>query len=252
MTRPTITAAVITKNEQAHIADCLASLAWADERLVVDSLSTDGTVALAEAAGARVLQRPFDTYARQRNYTLEQASGDWLLFVDADERVTPALAAEIQATLATAPDGDAGYWIPRRNFILGRWVRHAGWWPDAQLRLLRRGRARYDETRDPHELVLLDGAEGQLTETLTHYNYTNVGQLFAKQDAYARREAQRLQREGVRARPHKFVTMPAREFFWRFVQLKGYKEGPLGLLLGLVMAWYQVRIYQHLRRLPPR
>lgn len=246
---PTITAAIITKNEQAHIAECLAALAWADERLVVDSLSDDATVRLAEAAGARVLLRPFDTYARQRNYTLDQATGDWVFFVDADERVPAALATEVRRTAEQATDADAGFWVPRRNEILGRWVRHAGWWPDAQLRLLRRGRARYDEERDPHELVVLDGAEGYLTEHLRHINYTSVGQLFSKQDRYALREAANLRREGEKVRPHRFLTAPAREFVRRFITLEGYKEGPLGLLLAVVMAWYCFRVYTHLWRL---
>ncbi|MSQ10162.1 MAG: glycosyltransferase family 2 protein [Dehalococcoidia bacterium] len=246
---PTITAAVITRNEQAHIAECLATLAWADERLVVDSLSDDATVHLAQAAGARVVLHAFDTYARQRNYTLDQATGDWVFFVDADERVPQALAEEVRRTVEAAGSEQAGYWVPRHNEILGRWVRHAGWWPDAQLRLLRHGRARYDEERDPHELVALDGAEGHLIQHLQHINYTSIGQLFSKQDRYAKREAAMLSREGVKPLPHRFVTLPGREFIRRFITLEGYKEGPLGLLLACVMAWYCFRVYVHLWRL---
>ncbi len=248
MAAPLITAAVITRNEAANIQDCLASLAWADDRLVMDSLSTDTTVALAQAAGARVVQRPFDTYARQRNATLDAATGDWVVFVDADERVSPELGAEVRQAVTLACVSAAGFWVPRRNIILGRWVQHAGWWPDQQLRVLRRGRARYDETQDPHEVVVLDGAASRLTQTLTHLNYTSVGQLFEKQDRYARREAQTLSRQGVRALPHRFVTQPVREFLRRYVQLKGYKEGRLGLLLAFVMAWYRFRVYAHLAR----
>lgn len=248
MPRPTITAAVITKNEAGHITDCLAALRWADDLLVVDSLSTDRTVELAQAAGARVLQRPFDTYAHQRNYTLDQATGDWVVFVDADERVPEPLAAEIRTVVNSAGPHEAGFWLPRRNYILGQWVRHAGWWPDRQLRVLRRGRARYDEDRDPHELVLLDGTDRTLTEYLVHINYTTVGQLFEKQERYAIREAESLRREAVRPLPHRFATQPAREFLRRYVQLEGYKEGPLGLLLAGVMAWSRFRVYWHLAR----
>ncbi len=248
MPAPTITAAVITRNEAAHIQHCLASLAWADDRLVMDSLSTDATVVLAQAAGARVLQRQFDTYARQRNATLDAATGDWVVFVDADERVSPELGREVRQAVAAADDATAGFWLPRRNIILGRWVRHAGWWPDEQLRVLRRGRARYDESQDPHEVVVLDGGSARLTEPLIHLNYTSVGQLFEKQDRYARREALTLARQGVRPLPHRFVTQPVREFLRRYVQLEGYKEGPLGLLLAFVMAWYRFRVYTHLAR----
>ncbi|MCX6021597.1 MAG: glycosyltransferase family 2 protein, partial [Chloroflexi bacterium] len=153
---PTITAIVLTRNEARHIEPCLEALAWADERLVLDSHSTDATVAFARAIpGVRVELRPFDTYARQRNAALDLAASDWVFFVDADERVTPALAAEVQAAVAAAgqPGNPVGFWVPRRNLILGRWVRHAGWWPDEQLRVLRRSHARYDESRDPHEIV---------------------------------------------------------------------------------------------------
>lgn len=242
---PTVTAAVIATNEAANIGACLAALAWADARLVLDGGSTDGTPELAARGGAAVRRRPFDTFPRQRNAALDLVETDWTLFVDADERVTPALAAEVRARVA-AGGPKAGYWIPRRNLILGRWIRGGGWYPDEQLRLLRTGRARYDEAVPVHEVVRLDGPAGHLREPLVHHNYTRWSQLFAKQAAYSRLEAARLRREGVRPLPHRFVLQPLREFRRRYVTLRGYRDGWRGLLLATLMAAYTFDTFRRL------
>ena len=245
----TITAAIISLNEEANIRECLTCLSWADELLVIDAYSNDATVALAREAGARVILHGFDSYASQRNYAIEHAQSDWVLFVDADERVEPALAQEIRQNISSAPDQPVGYWVSRRNFILGRWVRHGGWWPDYQMRLFLRGQARYSERVDPHEVVDVTGPTGYLSNTLLHFNYTSLGQLVAKQRLYAQREAGTLARQGVRALPHRYVTQPVREFYRRYVQLAGYKDGPLGMLLALVMGWYRYMVYVNLHKL---
>jgi len=248
-----VTAAIITLNEQGNIQDCLRGLVWADELLVVDGFSSDDTVALAQAAGARVLQRTFDTFAQQRNHALKEAQGEWVFFVDADERVDAALAEEVPQKVceqSPAQEGIAGYWVPRRNIILGKWVRHAGWWPDYQLRLLRKTFAQYDEARDPHETVIVQGETAYLEHSLLHYNYTSVRQVFAKQHAYALREARSLHASGVRAAPHRYLTQPAREFMRRYIMLQGFRDGGIGLFLALTMAWYRFQVFWALRRLP--
>lgn len=247
----TVTAAVISLNEESNIRDCLACLSWADELLVIDAHSSDATAALAREAGARVILHAFDSYASQRNYAIEHAQSDWVLFVDADERVEPALAQEIQQRVSSdlaTQEQPAGYWVSRRNLILGHWVRHGGWWPDHQMRLFLRGRARYSEGVDPHEVVEVAGPTDYLSNTLLHYNYTSLGQLVAKQRSYAQREARTLARQGVQALPHRYLTQPVREFYRRYVQLAGYKDGFLGLLLALVMGWYRFVVYVNLYR----
>ncbi len=265
-----ITAAVIARNEERHIADCLASLAWADERLVVDSFSTDRTVEIAHRFTERVYSREFRSFPSQRNAALDLARGDWVLFVDADERVTPALAEEIRSRVGIAPaegEGEdasppctggieggeasspAGYWIPRRNIILGKWMQHTGWYPDHQLRLLRRERARYDEGQEVHEVPTLDGPAGYLENPLVHYNYDRLGQFLAKQDFYAGYAARTLFGEGVRPRPHNFVLQPLREFRRRYVTLQGYRDGGHGLLLSALLAYYNLVAYLRLARL---
>src|SRR5215211_8185678 len=194
--RPTVSAVILAHDEIDLIPGCLASVAWADEILVIDDGTTDQIRVLAEAAGARVVVRPWQGFPQQRNAGLNLATGDWLLFVDADERVPPSLAREIRQTVA-APGETVGYWVPRRNVIAGEWVRHAGWWPDCQLRLLWRGHAHYDETRVVHELAILDGPDGTLTEPFLHLNYGSLTEFRAKQRHYAHLEALALWESGV-------------------------------------------------------
>ena len=248
MSAPSLTVVVLTKNEEQNIVDCLASASWADGLVVFDSLSEDRTVALAQMVGATVLERPFRNYADQRNAALDQVTGDWVFFLDADERATPELAEEIRRVIAQ--EDRVGWWVPRRNYIWGKWIKHAGWSPDYQLRLLRRGRARYDPAREVHEVVVLDGAEGYLENPLTHYNYQTLGQFMRKQERYMAYEVQILHKQGVRTRLYKFASQPLKEFWRRYVTLEGYKDGMHGLVLSALMGYYMFRAYQHLRKLP--
>ena len=233
---PRLAVVILTRNEEHNIVECLRSVSWADKLCVLDSGSTDRTVELARQAGAEVQQRPFTHYADQRDAALAMFVAEWILFVDADERATAEVAAEVHRVI----DGGqtVGWWIPRRNFIWGRWIQHAGWYPDYQLRLLKRGFARYDPTREVHEIVLLDGPEGHLQNPLTHYNYATVRQFLRKQDYYATYEASVLVKQGIRPRPHNLILQPLREFWRRYITLQGYKDGGHGLLLSVLMAYY--------------
>jgi glycosyltransferase involved in cell wall biosynthesis len=237
-----VTAAIIARDEQVHIVPCLETIAWADERLVLDGGSRDRTVELARQAGARVEQRPFDDFARQRNAAMSLAAHDWILFVDADERVTPELADEARATVEHP--GHDGYYIPRFNHIFGKVIRHTGWYPDYQMRLLDRRHARYDEDVPVHEVVRLDrGEPGRLTQHLVHYNYQTIGQFLSKQERYSDFEARQLRDAGpVRARC--LLSMPLREFARRYWTLQGFRDGGHGLLLSLLMAYFTFRRYQ--------
>ena len=238
---PVITAAIIAQDEADHIVDCVRSLAWADEVLVVDGGSVDNTVALAESAGARVLTRPFDTFARQRNFAIARTTTDWVFFVDADERVEPPLGQEIIEAIGRW-DAASGFWVPRRNLMLGQWVQYGGWWPDEQLRLFRRNDAYYDEQQDPHEVLVIDGAVGHLTESILHYNYDSIAEIFARQRWYAQRETASLLEQGVRGKRRSLISQPAREFYRRYIELSGYRDGRIGLLLATAMAWYRFQV----------
>lgn len=240
----TLTAVILTLNEEAHIQECIASLAWVDRVLVFDSFSTDKTALLAEAAGADVLYSRFEDYAQQRNAALEAVSTDWLFFVDADERGTPALGEEIRQVVAQLPE--AGWYVPRLNYLFGKLTRCAGWYPDHQLRLFRQGHVRY--RRAVHEIADVDGTIGYLQEPLIHYNYRDVAQFRRKQEQYSAFEAEILLQAGVRPRPYTYLTMPLRQFWWRFVTLNGYQAGAHGLRLSAYMAYYEWVKYRKLGR----
>ncbi|MEP7286573.1 MAG: glycosyltransferase family 2 protein [Chloroflexota bacterium] len=244
--QPTLTAIILTYNEAANIAACIDSLRWTDAILVFDSFSTDDTVQIATAAGARVVQRHFENYTTQRNAALDAVESEWVLFVDADERSTPEQAAEIRSRLANS--SYQGYWIPRHNYIFGKLTRHTGWFPDYQMRLLCRAKASYDTTRDVHELVVLDGEAGYLTTPLIHYNYRDLAQFIGKQERYTDYAARDLFRQGVRVKPQNYLLQPLRHFRWRYITLEGYRDGLHGFKLSVLMSWYEFQKYVRLRR----
>ncbi|HLZ10451.1 MAG TPA: glycosyltransferase family 2 protein, partial [Chloroflexota bacterium] len=216
--------------------------------VVLDDRTTDRSAIVARDYGADVVERRFVTFPLQRNAALDVASArhpdSWVFFVDHDERATLALADEITGVVGRSDsDSPVAYWVPRRNIIWGGWIRHGGWSPDYQLRLVRSGKVRYDESRDVHELALLNGSDGYLRERLVHFNYDRVGQFFSKQELYSTLEARRLRREGRRARPQNFVLQPLREFRRRYFELEGYKDGWRGLVLSILLAWYTGETY---------
>lgn len=239
-----LTVLILAHNEEHHLPDCLASVAWAENVIVFDSMSTDRTAEIAWAAGATVVQREFDNYAGQRNAALAVARTEWVLFVDADERVLPALAAEIRGVLGHP---QAGWWIPRHNYLFGKLTLHAGWYPDYQLRLLRRARARYE--RPVHEIVVLEGEAGYLKHPLEHLNYASVPEFVAKQKYYATYAAERLAADGARAKPQNFILQPLRQFWWRFITLHGWRDGGHGLRLSWLMAGFEFEKYRTLRKI---
>jgi glycosyltransferase involved in cell wall biosynthesis len=247
---PDIVAAILTKNEAAHIADCIKSVQWVDRVIVEDSFSDDGTVAIAEDLGAQVFQNEFVNFSAARNRTLNNIRDlgvEWVLFVDADERVTPELAQEIRQVIGK---GDtAGWWIPRYNVMWGHIMQGGGWYPDCQLRLMRVEAAHYDPERQVHEIVILDGQADYLKEHLMHYNYDSLAQFKFKQDRYIDFEAKILKEKGIRAKPWTYLTMPIREFLRRYISLNGYKDGWVGLQICSLMSWYMFVTYLRSRKL---
>ncbi len=237
-----LTAVILTLNEADHIRPCIDSLSWADRVVVFDSFSQDDTVALAAASGAEVQQNPFENYAQQRNAALAAIRTDWVFFVDADERGTSELGAEIRQMINTRLE--TGWYVPRHNYIFGRLTRATGWYPDYQLRLFKHGKVHYE--RPVHEVAVVDGDIGYLQRPLIHYNYHDAAQFHAKQRAYATYEATIMYDNGVRPRLHNFVLQPLRQFWWRFVVLRGYRDGLHGLRLSLYMMYYEWVKYRKL------
>lgn len=237
-------AVILTLNEAQHIAACIESVRWADGVVVFDSFSADATVALAQEAGAEVLQHPFENYAQQRNAALDAVAADWVFFVDADERATPELAQEIRQVTAT--EDKVGWWVPRHNYIFGHRMRGTGWWPDHQLRLLRRERARYE--RAVHEVAVLDGAEGYLQAPLIHYNYDTLRHFLEKQRRYIDYDVNVLVAKRENARFYTPYRQAILHFWWRFVTLNGWRDGVYGVLLSGLMAYYEMVKYRRVRR----
>jgi glycosyltransferase involved in cell wall biosynthesis len=254
-----LSVAIIAHDEERHIGAALDSLAGLAGEVIVllDSRTSDHTAAICRERGARVVIERWRGFSAQRNRALGLCAGDWVLFLDADERVTPELRNEIraitgnreQATQEQKPVACAGYWIPRYNQFFGKTVRGGGWHPDHQLRLLRRGRARYDEARLVHEFAEIDGQAGYLTQHLLHLNIERLDELWRKQASYALQEAQTLYQAGRRARWRNFAGAPLREFWRRYMSLGGYRDGAVGLLLCATLAYFEWVKFVHLKGL---
>jgi len=227
---------VITLNEAAHIEACLASLAWADERLVVDSGSTDDTVAIATRCGATVISRAFDGYSAQKNFGASRASHDWIVSIDADERVTPELAAEMAAAVAS-PGDRAGFRMPRVTWHLGRWIRCTDWYPDNQLRLYDRRRARWNG-RQVHESVIADGPVGRLTHELQHYAYRDIAHHLDTINKYTTLAAAEMHARGRRTGPLELLAHPPAAFFRNYILRGGIFGGTPGLIVSVMNSYY--------------
>ncbi len=240
--------AIVPARDEAHnILDCLESVAWADRRVVfLDSRTTDQTPDLARAAGAQVLAHDFENFAQFHNAAMARVDADWIFFVDADERATPALAEEIRAV--TDGDREEVAWaVPRHNYIFGRLTLGAGWYPDYQSRLLLREQVRWE--RAVHEVIVTDGPRGHLENPLIHYNYDDLPDFVARQERYSSVDAGILFQEGVHPRFYTPYSQAARHFWWRFVTLRGARDGLHGLRLSLLMAYYEAVKYRKLARL---
>lgn len=231
-----LTATVITRDESAHIDACLDSIGWADEVLVVDSGSADDTVAKARAKGARVIVRDWPGYAAQKNFAAGEAAHDWILSVDADERVSRELAEEIRRTVGHA-GALAGYRLPRVTWHLGRWIRTTDWYPDYQLRLYDRRRARW-RARRVHESVEADGPVGRLKQDLQHYAYRDISHHMATMDRYTTLAAEQLHDEGRRAGLGDLVVHPPAAFLRNYILRRGFTDGFPGFIISAMNAYY--------------
>lgn len=241
----TISALIVARDEGAHLSECLRSLAWVDETVVVvDAASTDATEAIARAHAARVVVRRFDDFAGQRNAALALAGGDWVLAVDADERATPELAAEVRRAVAARPDGPVGFRVPIRSVVLGRPFRFSGTQHDRPLRLFRRDLGRWVGT--VHETVDLAGRVDPLDHHLTHRTIPDMATFLRKIDHYTTLEARQFHRDGRPFRPIDVTVRPAWVFAKLYLGKQGFRDGLEGLafcaLSGLSVA---VRHWKH-------
>ncbi|MFQ5911993.1 MAG: glycosyltransferase family 2 protein [Nitrospinota bacterium] len=227
---------VITRNEQERIQDCLESIAWAEEIVVVDAESTDRTVEIARKFTEKVFVRPWVGFAAQKNFALAQATQPWVLSLDADEQVTPELQEQIQAVLQA--DGPLeGYHLRRKNIFLGRWIRHSAWFPDNQLRLFRRGTGSFRAV-SVHEAAEVKGKLGHLTGCLRHLSYRGICDFVDRSNFYSSLAAQDLIRRGRSISWLDLLLRPFGRFLSMYLLRRGFLDGRHGFLLALLYSYY--------------
>ena len=244
---PPVSVTVITRNEAADIADALTSVAWADEIVVVDSQSTDDTVAIARRFTGRVVVREWPGYIAQKNYAASIATHDWILSLDADERVTPALAAEIRALLSAAP-AEAAFRVPRVTWHLGRWIRSTDWYPDFQLRLYDRRVAEWSG-QYVHEAVTVDGTIGRLNGEIEHYAYRDISDHLETIDRYTTYAAMQMKESGRRAGLLQLAGHPPLAFLRNYIARGGIRDGIPGFIISSLNAYYVFLKFAKLREL---
>jgi len=231
-------------NEEKKIEDCLKSVSFVDEIIFVDNSSTDQTLKIAKKYTAKVFTRENNPMLNvNKNFGFSKAKGDWILSLDADERVSEELRDEIKSQIANRKSqGVNGYWIPRKNIIFGKWIEHTGWYPDYQLRLFKKGKGKFKEEH-VHEMIKLEGEVGRLESPIVHYNYENVSHFLKKTLLYTENEADQLIEKGYNFAWQDSIRFPTKEFVSRFFAREGYKDGLHGLVLSLLMAFYHLLVF---------
>jgi glycosyltransferase involved in cell wall biosynthesis len=237
----TISVAIVAMDEEANIGRTLASVSWADEIVLVDSGSKDRTREIAQEYGARVVVEPWRGYVAQKQYAIDLCTKDWVLLLDADEEISPGLADEIRAATSD-PNAVNGYWLPRKNLFLGRWMRHGGFYPDPKLRLFRRGQG-FVTGHDPHDRCELKPGIPQRTRqfkhAMVHYTYPNLTLYIGHMNRYSSLGAQLAVEKGHRNFNFiNIVLRPLFTFIYNYIFRLGFLDGREGLLLHLYHAVY--------------
>jgi glycosyltransferase involved in cell wall biosynthesis len=223
---------IIAKNAEATIRRCLASVAWADEIVVVECGSDDRTAEICRELGTKVHQTSdWPGFGPQKNRALERATGDWVLSLDTDEWINPGLRTEIERAIA-APGDKVAFALPRRSSFCGRFMRHSGWWPDYVRRLFRRGTARFSEDQG-HDSLIVNGAIGRLSEPIQHETITDLDQLIDKMNAYSAMTARNMHQRGRRASIFTALLHGGWAFFRTYFLRAGFLDGREGLMLAI-------------------
>jgi len=250
MPRRPVSVCVITKDEEGNLPGCLASVKWADEVVVVDSRSADRTREIAAAAGARVIERDFPGHIEQKNFAVGEARHDWVLCLDADERLSPELAASVQAALEGegGPGGPAGYECARLTFHCGHPIRHGGWYPDRKLRLFDRRRGKWGG-RNPHDRVEVEGAVARLAGDLLHFSYRSLSDHLRQIDFFTTIAAREKRARGERSSLLRMALRPTWKFFRMYLFKAGFLDGVQGFVVAALGCHYVFLKYAKLREL---
>jgi glycosyltransferase involved in cell wall biosynthesis len=233
-----LSAVISTFNSATVLEDCLKSLSFADEIVVVDHKSLDETVKIAKKYTKHVFSQTNNPQEidLQKNFGFEKATGDWILSVDADERVSEALSREINEAIQS-DSGFSAYRMPRKNIIFNKWIEHSIWWPDYQLRLFKKDKGRYTKAK-VHQNIEIDGTIGELKEPLDHQNYQSISQYLSKMDQYTENEANSFVSQNVHFLWIDIIRMPISDFLKTFFLQEGYKDGLHGLVLSVLQGFY--------------
>jgi glycosyltransferase involved in cell wall biosynthesis len=231
-----ISAIIPAFNEAHNIEAAINSVAFADEVMVVDSFSTDETVSLAKKKGARILQRTYENSASQKNWAIPQAKYEWVVLLDADERVELALQKEIRQTVQNPASQYAGFWIYRKNYFLGKRVRYSGWQGDKVIRLFKRNLCRY-QNKQVHAEIIAQGTVGTLKHKITHNTFKNIDHYLAKLNRYAHWQAIDYDSKTGRLNPFHFVIKPSFRFFKHYILKLGFLDGLPGFAISYLQAY---------------
>lgn len=242
-----LSVAIITYNEEENIRDALESVKWANEIVVVDSFSNDRTTEICKEYTDKVSSVEWSGFANQKNKAISLTTMPWVLVIDADERVTEGLRDEIISVIKDNPT-IAGYYIARKNFFGGRWIRHGGWWPDYTLRLFRRDKGRIED-REVHEAVRVDGKVGYLKNPLEHYTYKDVNDFLKRMELYSSLSAKELYKNNRRASILDIIFRPPATFLRMSILQLGILDGVYGIILAWLYSVYTYKKYSKLRRL---
>jgi glycosyltransferase involved in cell wall biosynthesis len=237
--RPPVTVTIIARNEESKLARTIASVRWAEEVLVVDSGSTDRTAQIAAEMGARVLHNPWQGYGQQKNYAQQHAKNDWVLNLDADEAVSPELALELQQALedvASAKSAVYGFSIPRRNYYLGRWIRHGGWYPNYLTRLSDRRHSRWSEP-PVHEALEVSGEVRALSNPLDHFSFESIHDQVATNLNFSRLGSEQLLLRGKKPSLIKILIKPPGKFIETYFVKRGFLDGLAGFIISVNAAY---------------
>lgn len=236
---------VLTRNEEENIAECLSGVAWADEVIVIDSGSTDATMAIAKRFTPLVISLPWKGYGAARNNGIQRATGEWVLWLDADERVPPELADEIRRVVRANDPSVAGYSVARRAYFCGKWIRHAGWYPSRVVRLFRKELGRLTES-NVHERLLLKGPTGELRNDLLHFTDPSLQHYFEKFNTYSTLAAQDMMTAGRKFRIVDIVVRPLYQFLKMYILRLGVLDGIHGFILSTASSAYVFAKYAKL------